>query len=318
MMTEFLDHIGNMKHYNVSVIIPVFNAELYIEKCCKSLFGQTLQSIEYIFVNDCSTDKSMLIIRDILKKYPDRISHVKILNNQENYGVSRTRQLGITNSTGDYLIHCDPDDWVDKELYEAMWNAAVQNNSDVVVCDYIEEFNQSSTCIKQVIPHNKKELFRKFTEHKLHSSLCNKLIRRRLLDDYKMGGVNLWEDMSIVPAIMVASEIITSIYGVYYHYRIDNDMSITKKQDFKSVYSKIEALKVLETNLQKDDLMKYINPRDLRLLQWHTKRAILDFPQSSHYNSIFPVSPFSHGLNIYIKDLIIRLLSKFNLNKCIL
>ena len=105
----------------VSVIIPVYNVEKYIEKCARSLFEQTLDDIEYIFIDDCSPDNSMLVLSKVLKSYPKREAQVRIIRNPENKGVAYSRTIGMKAATGEYMIHCDPDDWVDKELYQNMY-----------------------------------------------------------------------------------------------------------------------------------------------------------------------------------------------------
>ena len=91
----------------VTIIIPVFKAEKDIERCCRALVEQTLDSIEYIFVNDCTPDGSVAVIEKTLAEYPKRISDVKILHQPQNMGVSACRQLGLNNATGEYVIHCD-------------------------------------------------------------------------------------------------------------------------------------------------------------------------------------------------------------------
>ena len=105
----------------VSVIVPIYNVEKYIERCLRSLFEQTLDDIEYIFVNDCTPDNSMIILEKILKEYPHRIKQVKIINHEQNQGQAGARTSGMKAMTGEYMIHCDPDDWVELDMYEIMF-----------------------------------------------------------------------------------------------------------------------------------------------------------------------------------------------------
>ena len=108
----------NNTRYKVSVIIPVYGVEKYIERCAISLFEQTLDSIEYIFINDCTPDKSIDILKGIIAKYPKRAPHVRILNMLRNSGQAAVRITGLKNTKGNYIAHCDSDDWVDKNFYE--------------------------------------------------------------------------------------------------------------------------------------------------------------------------------------------------------
>ena len=118
----------------VSVIIPVYNVEQYIERCARSLFEQTLDDIEYIFVNDCTPDKSMEVLARVLDDYPARKRQVSIINMPVNGGLPKVRRAGVEAATGDYIIHCDSDDWVDVTMYEKMWKKAVEGEYDMVLC----------------------------------------------------------------------------------------------------------------------------------------------------------------------------------------
>lgn len=125
-----------MNQPKVSIIIPVYNAEAYIERCVKTLFGQTLNDLEYIFIDDCSPDRSIAVMEEVLSRYPERQAQVKIIRHAENKGVSQSRQDGLDAATGEYLIHCDPDDWVEFDMYESLYNEAVKTNADMVICDF--------------------------------------------------------------------------------------------------------------------------------------------------------------------------------------
>ena len=104
----------------VSVIVPIYNVEAYIERCAISLFEQTLDDIEYIFVNDCTPDNSMMILSEVLSRYPQRKEQVRIINQPKNQGAAKAREDGIKEARGEYIIHCDSDDWVDKNIYQLL------------------------------------------------------------------------------------------------------------------------------------------------------------------------------------------------------
>lgn len=117
----------------VSVIIPVYNAEKYLHRCLESLFAQTLAEIEYIFIDDASPDNSFAILSEWIEQN-DRKNQVKIIRHACNMGVSQSRQDGMDVATGEFIIHCDPDDWISENLYRKMYDKAVRENLDVVVC----------------------------------------------------------------------------------------------------------------------------------------------------------------------------------------
>ena len=124
----------------VSVCIPVYGVEKYIERCARSLFEQTMRDgIEFIFVNDCTPDKSIEILEKVLAEYPHRKKQTQIINHEKNSGLVAARKTGLAHATGEYIIHCDSDDWVELNMYEKMYHAAKAADADMVYCDYVKE-----------------------------------------------------------------------------------------------------------------------------------------------------------------------------------
>lgn len=139
-----------MKQPKVSVCIPIYNVEKYIEKCVRSLLLQTLDEMEFLFCDDCSPDNSMQILVAVLKEYPHRVDSIKILRHKQNLGHDRVFKTLLTNATGEYVITCDSDDWVEPEMYEKMYITAKQCNADVVGCGhYIEYAGKSNVYINK-------------------------------------------------------------------------------------------------------------------------------------------------------------------------
>ena len=122
----------------VSVIIPVYNVEKYIDECLKSVVSQTYKNIEVIIINDGSTDKSEEIIRSYLDKY-ENITYIY----QQNKGVSEARNLGLKNATGDYVLFVDSDDYIHKSMIEKMYNNAKYINQ-IYICGHIVLWINSS------------------------------------------------------------------------------------------------------------------------------------------------------------------------------
>lgn len=144
-----------MERPKVSVIIPVYGVERYIEQCARSLFEQTMQDgIEYIFVDDCSPDKSIEILENVLREYPHRRLQTRIIRHTENQGLGGARKTGMEYATGEYIIHCDSDDWVEPDMYETLYRKATEENADIVGCDYIFEYAKKSVVVRQPCPGN--------------------------------------------------------------------------------------------------------------------------------------------------------------------
>ena len=129
-----------MKQTKVSVYVPVYGVEKYIEKCVRSLFEQTLDDLEYIFVDDCSPDDSIRILEQVLEEYPNRKPQVKIVRHEVNQGVCTARRTGIQHTTGEYIACCEPDDWVETTMYEELYKKAKETGVDMVACDHYIEF----------------------------------------------------------------------------------------------------------------------------------------------------------------------------------
>ena len=166
----------------ISVCIPVYGVEKYIERCARSLFEQTLKDgIEFIFVNDCTPDKSIEVLEKVLNEYPHRKDQVKIINHAQNCGLVSARKTSLEHAVGDYIVHCDSDDWCDPNLYEAMYNVAVENDADMVCCSHILEYESG----KRIFVTVKKsasagEYIQKHLQGNFFS-LCTKLCKRSIV-----------------------------------------------------------------------------------------------------------------------------------------
>ena len=158
----------------VSVIVPIYNVEKYLEKCINSLLSQTLEDIQIILVNDGSKDNSGNIAKEYEKNNKDRVIYVE----KENGGLSDARNYGLKYATGDFIAFLDSDDYIEKNAYEEMYNKAIEENADYVECDFIWEFPNKIRVDKQYPYKNKKEML-----SFVRVVAWNKLIKRQLITD---------------------------------------------------------------------------------------------------------------------------------------
>ena len=161
----------------VSVIVPFYNVEKYIEKCLETLVNQTLDDIEIILVNDGSKDKTV----DIVKKYKEMYSNKIVYLEKENGGLSDARNYGIPHATGEYIAFLDSDDYVELDTYEKMYNKAKEDDSDLLECDFIWEYPDRKKVDTGKIYNNKKEMLAY-----ARVVAWNKLIKRSLIEEHKM------------------------------------------------------------------------------------------------------------------------------------
>ena len=158
----------------VSVIVPIYNVEKYLEKCINSLLSQTLEDIQIILVNDGSKDNSGNIAKEYEKNNKDRVIYVE----KENGGLSDASNYGLKYATGDFIAFLDSDDYIEKNAYEKMYNKAIEENADYVECDFIWEFPDKIRVDKQYPYKNKKEML-----SFVRVVAWNKLIKRQLIID---------------------------------------------------------------------------------------------------------------------------------------
>ena len=137
----------------ISIIVPVYNVEKYINKCLKTLTQQTLQDIEIIIVNDGSLDKSVDIIEKYVKENSSKIKYYE----KENGGLSSSRNYGLEYATGEYIAFLDSDDYVETNMYEEMYNLAKQENADMVECDFIWEWEYGKKILDKRRKYKNKE-----------------------------------------------------------------------------------------------------------------------------------------------------------------
>lgn len=123
----------------ISIVIPVYNNECFLRECLDSVIHQTCKNLEIICINDGSTDSSLQILNEYAAK-DDRV----VVIDKENEGASRTRNIGIEKSSGEYIMFLDSDDWIDLETCEEAYNAIKENNSDICFFKYVREFRQKS------------------------------------------------------------------------------------------------------------------------------------------------------------------------------
>ena len=162
---------------SVSVIVPFYNVENYIEKCLQTLVGQTLDDIEIILVNDGSKDRSKIVVDKFLKQYPEKIVYLE----KENGGLSDARNYAIPYAKGEYIAFLDSDDYVEKTMYKDMYELAKKEDSDMVECNFYWEYPDKKKEDVGIVYNGKKEML-----EKIRVVAWNKLIRKEVLEKSKV------------------------------------------------------------------------------------------------------------------------------------
>jgi len=247
----------------VSIIITVYKAEQYIERCARSLFEQTFKELEFVFVNDFTPDTSIQILKKVIDEYSDRKNQVTILNHDYNKGVAAARNTGLDRVRGEYILQVDSDDWVEKSMVEESYVIAEANDSDIVWTDFYVDFPyepKKSIYRKQNVPGKVDLCINEILSGFLHAGLWNKFMKRSicLLHNIRFPeGVNMCEDTVFVILFLLNSEHITYLQKAFYHY-VQNPDALTITRTRQSFESEIKAANILEKTFNTEIFDKYL------------------------------------------------------------
>lgn len=204
----------------ISVIIPIYKVEQFIGRCATTLMEQTLRDVEYIFVDDATPDNSIKILEDVISRYPHRKEQVRIVHHAENKGLPAARNTGLALATGEYIFHCDSDDYVELTMLEDMYNTAKEHDVDIVWCDWYLTFAQNERYMKQPSYETPLEALKAMLSGAMKFNVWNKLVRRTLYTDNSIefpAGYGMGEDMTMMMLFAHAKKV-ARVPKAYYHY----------------------------------------------------------------------------------------------------
>lgn len=192
----------------ISVIVPIYKVEQFIERCAKSLFNQSLNDIEYIFVDDASPDGSIRILKNVISHYPLRKNNIKIITHNVNKGLPAARNTGLMSATGEYIFHCDSDDYLEEDMLESLYNKAIKCKADIVWCDYFISFDKKKKVISQPDYETPIEAVKGMLRGTMKYNVWNKLCRRAIYVDNKINfpeGKSMGEDLTMIMVFLHAN-----------------------------------------------------------------------------------------------------------------
>lgn len=202
-----------MKKAKISVIVPVYNVEKYVEKCLDCLINQTYENIEIVVVEDCSTDTS----RKVIEKFKNN-KKLKIVYNSKNSGLSYSRNRGLKESTGDYIGYIDSDDYVDIDYFEKLIDSINKNKSEIAVCDMKIVYDETKTeQLSKCCNFDEFNLIN-VVNNGLAASACNKLFKRELIEKYEFAEGKVNEDIAVVIPTLCNAKKISYASECYYYY----------------------------------------------------------------------------------------------------
>ena len=235
----------------LSVIIPIYNTETFIERCARSLFEQTLTSIEYIFVDDASKDASLNRLSAVIEQYPNRKEQIKIIRHDTNKGTLITKLDGLQIASGKYFIVCDSDDWVDQDAYQFLVDKAEETGADIVTCDYLKEFGDHS----QFCSHNPSpytigiDIIANSYKTGYEWQECTNIFSNKpsLLDSVeRIPNLCMWDDVYVAILLFYHAEKVEHVDRPFYHYDRTYHGSVTENGNTKRWQDQVKVVQKLQ------------------------------------------------------------------------
>lgn len=212
-----------MKKIDISIIVPIYNAEKHLNKCIDSLVNQTKKEIELILVNDGSTDNT----ENIIKNYND--NRIKYFSNK-NQGIGKTRNFGIEKAKGKYIMFCDSDDYYEKDACEKMFNKANEEKLDLVICDFFIN-HENGNITEERLPSFVNTPLKKKTSliRTINLSPWNKIYLTKFIKDnnIKFEETLKYEDAPFVVEALIKANKIGKIDECFMHYLVHDNSETT-------------------------------------------------------------------------------------------
>lgn len=234
----------------ISICVPIYNVEKYIERCIRSLFVQTYKNIEYIFVDDCTQDGSIEILASLLRNNSDK--SVKILSHTFNRGLAAARNTAIEHATGEFIVHVDSDDWIEPNAIELLVKRQLETNADIVSCNAIAHYPKGRT---ELLIEPKYETIDDMVMQTIQLTLDHviwrRLIRKSLYannDIRAVEGVNIGEDHHTWPRLVACADTFACVDDFLWHYNCENQNSYMQQSrgfNYKRYCSDMSSIDIL-------------------------------------------------------------------------
>ena len=261
----------------VSILVPVYGVEKYIERCARSLFEQTYEAIEYIFVDDCSPDRSIEILKQVIDDYPQRKPHVRIIRHEHNRGLAAVRNTAVEDCHTGFLMHVDSDDYIELNTIALCMEKQQEYDYDIVTFDMVKHFKHYDEQWNQMEVTSPKDFTVKLLDGRCAHGVCGNLIRTCLYSDNDIKaieGVNMAEDYYVMPRLAYHAKRVVNLHRTLYHYCFENANS------YAFTFSRAKSEQQMRVL---DELLKYFSnePDCFHILQLEFLRILFDITKKT-------------------------------------
>ena len=215
--------------YLVSILVPVYKVEGFIERCARSLFEQSYRNLEFVFVDDCSPDDSIGVLQRVIKDYPQRENAIRIVHHDHNRGLAASRNTALDNAIGEFICAVDSDDWLELNAIEKLVNKQIETSADIVAGNMMMHMVDGDQPFFETKCHSKQELVLLQLQKSWDHTLCRKLIRRSLYEENRIRcieGCDMTEDRYQMAQLTYFAGSYAQIEDIIYHYERRNESSI--------------------------------------------------------------------------------------------
>ena len=289
----------------VSVIVPIYKVERFIERCVVSLMEQTLDEVEYIFVDDASPDGSVKILHEVIARYPNRAQNIKIITHSENKGLPAARNTGLAEVTGEYVFHCDSDDSVELEMLETLYAKAKSEDADIVWCDFYMDYGNRLDYCRMFKPDNIDEIQRlKSYLSYGWNVLWNMIVKKDIYKDNKIRGYegfSFTEDFGVTARLLFYAKKVVYVPQALYFYNRTNQSSIvyqelSSKKRAQMINDEITICSNIISFYKQKGVYDFIKQEMLWRILKAKRGWLYDSKKWIEYNNLYPES------NSYIKN----------------
>lgn len=282
-----------MTHPSFSIIVPIYGVEKYIERCAESIFQQNYDRIQFIFVNDGTKDRSMVILQTLIESKYKHLESQIIIINKKNAGLPAARKTGVEHATGDYILHVDSDDYIDTNTIKKIADASEKTDADFIYFNVIKEYPRRNSYKRELDYNNitKEKFLGNILRGKSFGYLVSKCFKRSVYESHPIyyAPYGMHEDIYSSAQLIAYSNSIYHLDEYLYHYDRSNPEAHTAKprreRHHQSCTNMLDLFSHFSADIEHSPI-KDAAPSMMFLVAWRTIR---------HHHNFFQTHPWLSG-----------------------